>query len=193
MSIEAYRVQNSNGTTNVHSCFSVVKAQSVRIKMQSIWAFACSPEAMVLLMLCADCMQLLIFPKPKYYCNVKYPSQKNQAEVYQRPKNTASQVFTPFLTKKCPKRTSWDHNLDGGFFSTRSSVHAAETSQRLPCGQQQKQIFQLTEWVLRGLSSQLWKNWKTKKRTLCRRVMRDRLWFYSDTVQALEKGLHIVS
>lgn len=29
----------------------VVKAQSVRIKMQSIWAFACSPEAIVLLML----------------------------------------------------------------------------------------------------------------------------------------------
>lgn len=102
---------------------------------------------------CADCMQLLILPKPKCYCKVIYLPQISQAEVYQNQNiwlaNTITLlfhlVFTPFHTKNAPKEPLGISILTVFFFLTRSSVHAAETSQRLPCGQQQKQIFQLTE------------------------------------------------
>lgn len=204
MGIEAYRIQNSNGTTNVHLCFPVVKAQSVRIKMQSIWVFACSPEAMVLLMLillksiahvqiACSSAQLLIFPKPKYYCNVTYPSQKSQAEVYQRPKNTPCQVFTPFLTKKCPKEPLGITILTV-FFSqpaVASMLRRLLSVCHVGSSKNKSSSWQNECWGVCLANSE--KNEKQKKTTLCRRVMRDRLWFYSDTVQALEKGLRIVS
>lgn len=115
---------------------------------------------------CVDCTQLLIFPKPGCYFKVTYLQPIIQAEVYQRLKNMACQhnkafislSFHPFLTKMAQK------NLLGSqswrFFFFVNPQYAAAISHRLPCGQQQKQIFQLTEWVLRGLSSQLWKNKK---------------------------------
>lgn len=60
----------------------------------------------------ADCMQLLILPKPKCYYKVIYPPQISQAEVYQNQKiwlaNTITLlfhlVFTPLpIQKNAPK------------------------------------------------------------------------------------------
>lgn len=141
---------------------------------------------------CVDCTQLLILPKPGCYFKVTYLQPISQAEVYQRLKNMACQhnkafislSFHPLPHKNGPKEPLGIAILTVLFFVNPQQRSCCRDFSPSAMWAAAKTNLPADRMSAEGSVQPTLKN---KKMPLCSRVMRDRLWFNSDTVQALEK------